>query len=225
MPRVYTGSTIDIGGTKVKVKQVLFQGKSDVVPSMKNIILSARSWLQTTIPELKQNPDPKVAAAFNSCFISPPDMNAAMNTVRAVLGTVKNFLGGSFAVKVREDDDAYGYVVSYYQGRSHSRVTGVIQYDSDGDPIARRGEVHVDTATVRNNPVLATITLIHEACHKWGNLDDHDDKGYFNSKCTAYDAPGLTWQQALNNADSYAVFCYKVMLSKFTSVTVNGKSL
>jgi hypothetical protein len=225
MPRVYTGTTIDVGGTKVKVKQILLQGQSDLVPLMKNIVLTARGWLQTTIPELKNNPDPKVAAAFNACFISPPDATAAMNTVRSVLQTVKNFIDGSFAVKVRADDDAYGYVTSYYAGRTHSKVTGVIQYDSDGDPIARRGEVHVDTATVRKNPVLATITLIHEACHKWGNLDDYDDKGYFNPKCTAYGAPGLTWQQALNNADSYAVFCYKVVAAKFNSVTVNGKSL
>jgi hypothetical protein len=225
MPRIYTGTNVDIGGTKVKVKQILFQGKSDLVPITKNIVLSARAWLKTTIPECKNTPDPKVAAAFNLCFISPPNMSAAMNTVRSVLQTVLNFLGGSFALKVRADDDAYGYVTSYFQGRLHSRVTGVIQYDSDGDPIARRGEVHVDTDTIRKNPVLATITLIHEAAHKWGNVDDHDDKGYFNPKCTAYGAPGLTWQQALNNADSYAVFCYKVMLAKFLSVTVNGKSL
>jgi hypothetical protein len=37
--------------------------------------------------------------------------------------------------------------------------------------------------------------------------------------------PGLTWQEALRNADSHAVFVYRAIKAKFTSVLVNNRPL
>ena len=59
MPTIYGSNTIDITGTKVKVKQVLLKGQNDLLPIAKDIVVSTRGWLQTAIPELRNNPDPK----------------------------------------------------------------------------------------------------------------------------------------------------------------------
>ncbi len=224
MVRIYSKETINVGGAKVKVRQVLFHGSKKVVTAVQAIVSSAQAWIRMTLPELRGNADPKILTLFNACFISPADKSAAMNVVRSGLTTIGNFIGRDLGIKVREDNDAHGYVSKYYGGRVHL-VGGVTQYDEDGDPIARRGEVHIGKDTVLNNPVLATITLIHEAGHKFANLRDFGDKGYFEDDLSGYDAPGLTWQEALRNADSYAVFVYKAMESRFKSVMVNGKSL
>jgi hypothetical protein len=164
MPRIYGSDTLKIGNTKVKVKQVLFQGQSDLLPIVKDIVTSARGWLKTVLPELRANADPKINAEFNSCFSNTPYTNAAMNTVRSILQVISNYLDGDFALKLLDADDAVGYVTSYYRGRIHL-VGNVIQYDDDGDPIARQGTVHVGKEVTRDNPVLATVTLIHEAGH------------------------------------------------------------
>jgi len=224
MPRIYGSDTLKIGNTKVKVMQVLLQGQSDLLPIVKDMVTSARGWLQAVLPELRADPDPKIRAVFNSCFINPPDTGSAMNMARSILQTIANNLDGDFALKLLDADDAVGYVNKYYTGRVHL-VSNVIQYDSDGDPIARRGTIHVGSEVTRDNPVLATVTLIHEAGHKWVSLQDHGDKGYYNNACTTYWAPGLTWQEALKNADSHAVFVYQAIKAKFTSVMVNSRPL
>src|SRR5436190_3572215 len=224
MPRVYGSDTISIGSTKVKVMQVLLQGQSKLLPIVTDVVTSARGWLQAVIPELRGNADPGIKAAFNECFMNPTDLNAAMNQARTILQTIYNNLNGSFALKLLDANDAVGYVNRSYKGRIHL-VGGVIQYDKDGDPISRRGTIHVGVQVTREDPVLATITLIHEAGHKWVSLQDHGDKGYYWSECTTYTAPGLTWQEALKNADSYAVFVYKAILAKFKNVVVHGHAL
>jgi len=224
MPRIYGSETVVIGGTKIKVMQVLLQGQSDLLPVVKDMVTSARGWLLAVLPELRANTDPGIRAAFNQCYMNPPDLASAMNQAKSILQTLYNNLNGSFALKLLDADDAVGYVNRYYKGRVHI-VGGVIQYDKDGDPIARRGTIHVGIQVAREDPVLATVTLVHEAGHKWVSLQDHADKGYYKDDCSAYCAPGLTWQEALKNADSHAVFVYKAMLAKFKSVTVHGHAL
>jgi hypothetical protein len=224
MTNLYGSDILKIGGTKVKVLQVLLKGQSDVLPIVIDMVTSARGWLQAVLPELRANPDPGVKAAFNACFINPPDTNAAMNQVRSILQTIYNNLNGDFALKLLDKGNAVGYVNKYYGGRVHL-VGGVIQYDKDGDPISRRGTIHVGLEVTRENPVLATVTLIHEAGHKWISLQDHGDRGYFNNACTKYWVPGLTWQEALKNADSHAVFVYQAILAKFKTVQVHSRVL
>ena len=224
MVRIYGKDTVTVNGSKVIIRQVLFHGSKEVTRAVTDIVSSARAWIRMTLPELRSKPDPKVGALFGECFANPPDTAAAMNTVRSSLSTIGNFLGRELGIKVREDDDAHGYVKQYYGNRVHL-VGGVIQYEDDGRTIARQGEVHIAKDTVLENPVLATITLIHEAGHKFVNFQDFDDQGYFKDDLSGYSAPGLTWQQALRNADSHAVFTYKVMESKFKTVMVHGRGL
>jgi hypothetical protein len=218
MKRIYTSKEITVGPARIAVRQVLGSGDSDIRERVKRIASSAQGWLSNALPEVRSNMTPGVAAAFQTCFLKVPDP-AAVSTVKAVLTTTANSLRGQHGIKVRQDDDAYGYVNLSYGGRKHL-TNGVVFYDGDGDAIHRLGEIHLDKNTIRTDMTMATITYIHEATHRFANTDDHGDRGYFRSDGSAYIQPGLTWQQALINADSYAYFVYKTLQSKFRSVIV-----
>jgi len=216
--RAYVGKSVNANGVKIKVKQVLGFGDREMRDRVKRVVQTAQGWLGATLPEVKSNMSPAVAAAYQSCFKAPPS-SAAVNTVKAVLSTTAGSLRHPHGIKIREDDDAYGYVNLRYSGRKHL-TNGTIFYDSDGDRIHSMGEIHIDKATLRSDMTMAVITYIHEATHRFANTDDHGDSGYFKSDGSDYGAPGLNWQQALNNADSYAYFVYKTVLSKFHHVIV-----
>jgi hypothetical protein len=218
MKRVYLGKEVIANGVKINVKQVFGSGESDIRERVKRIASTAQRWLDTAIPELHHNMAPKVAAVFTECFKCAPDPGS-ITTAKSVLTTVSNSLKKAHGVKVRNDDDAYGYVNIAFGGRKHL-TNGMVFHDSDGDAITRMGEIHVDKMTIRSNMTMAVITYIHEATHRFSNTDDYGDQGYFKSDGSDFVAPGLTWQQALNNADSYAYFVYKTMEAKFTSVIV-----
>ncbi len=218
MKRAYVGKEVNAGGVKIKVRQVLGYGDADIRNRVTRIATTAQGWLAATLPEVRSNMNPGVAAAYQECFTRAPD-SAAVSTVKAVLTTTSNSLRRPHGIKVRNDDDAYGYVNLSYGGRKHL-TNGVAFFDSDGDQIHRMGEIHLDTTTIRNDMTMAVITYIHEATHRFSNTDDHGDQGYFRSDGSSFCMPGLTWQQALNNADSYAYFVYKTMQSKYHSVIV-----
>src|SRR5258708_39782094 len=115
MPRIYGSDTLKIGNTKVKVMQVLLQGQSDLLPIVKDMVTSARGWLQAVLPELRANPDPKIRAALNSCFINPPDTRSPLNMARSILQTMATKLDRGFALKLLDADDAGAYVTKDYR--------------------------------------------------------------------------------------------------------------
>ena len=69
------------------------------------------------------------------------------------------------------------------------------------------GDIHIDQDSL-DDTELSIITFIHEATHKYAGTDDYDDRGYLENDGLDFLEPGLTKTEALNNADSYAWFCY-----------------
>lgn len=206
MKRVYKTTTINPGGSRIWVRQVLFYGNSAIPQQVAIAVQAARNWLSQTIPELRHDMAPNIASSYQHCFRAAPTPED-ISTVKSVLTTVFNKLSDDFGIKVREDDEAYGYVRRYMSGRVHFD-SGVQFYTALGNPIARRGEIHIDRNTLLHSPRMSVVTLIHEASHKFANLRDHGDRGYFEADYSDYEAAGLTHEEALMNADSYAVFCY-----------------
>jgi len=218
MKRAYIGKEVIAGGVKINVRQVLGSGDKEIRERVKRIATTAQGWLGAAVPELRSNMPPAIAAVYQTCFNHAPDP-AAVSTAKAVLSTTSSSLREPHGIKVRNDDDAYGYVNLSYGGRRHL-TNGTAFYDQDGDAIHRMGEIHIDKQTIRTDMTMAVITYLHEATHRFANTDDHGDQGYFKSDGSSYIQPGLTWQQALRNADSYAYFVYKTMESKYRSVIV-----
>ena len=83
----------------------------------------------------------------------------------------------------------------------------------DGDGIHWTNEghaIHIDKRDMLRNADLGVITLIHEATHKYANTLDYDDADDRIADFSYWLKPGLTTEQALNNAESYALFACRV---------------
>lgn len=132
-----------------------------------------------------------------------------VETVLKKLELVRNGIDTKINVKVAPDDSAYGYV-GFKTG-----VKGVLRgvfssrhnLGTRGGKTVSRGDIHIDRDTL-DDADLSVITFIHEATHKYASTADHGDRGYLENTGNDFDEPGLTKKEALNNADSYAWFCY-----------------
>jgi hypothetical protein len=207
MKRVYTTTKIIAGGTELKVRQVLMDGDKRVPERIAAATVSARMWMNLARPHyLTQASINLMQPIFRFCFHADATPERR-NIVLSVLQTIDSALQRPFAVKVLGGQGGtLGYVKRYYSGCVQATM-GVMQYDSDGDLVHHRGEVHI-SRDILSNGDQAAITLIHEFGHKYANLRDHGWAGYFKSDSSGYEENRLTWQQCMVNADSYALFVY-----------------
>jgi hypothetical protein len=207
MKRIYTTTKIRAGGTELKVRQVLLHGSNRVPERVAAATVSARAWMTLARPHyLIQQTIDAMQPIFRFCFHADATPER-LNTVRGVLQTIDTALQRPFAVKVLGDQgNTLGYVKRYYSG-CVEQTMGVYQFDADDDLVHHRGEVHIAKGILSNGDQ-AAITLIHEFGHKFANLRDHGDAGYFKSDSSGYEDNTLTWQQCMVNADSYALFVY-----------------
>ena len=212
MKKIYRTTKIRPNGVEVSVRQVLGRGQDRIPAIIAEAATKARQWLVSAVAADPRT-DSRTKSIFSHCFQHPGD-SAAISTVRATLSTINSSLSRAYGVKVNADDGStFGYVKRSYNGRPHM-INGMVQYDEDGDVVTRRGEIHVCLLATDTGSDMAAVTLIHEAGHKFANLRDHGDRGYFDGNNKTFCAPGLKWQEALWNADSYAVYCYKIAKAK-----------
>ncbi len=216
--RWYSETKILVGGTTLIVKQVKFHGSPAVVYQVKNSLQTARDWLRCVLPEIRtNNRQAYLTDPLSECFKDPPDKAAALSTIKAVLTTIGLELGRNLSIKVRTSANdarpAAGYVRPYFKG-PREEVGGMIHHTEKGQEIHRRGDIHLDKSIVMTNLERAPVVLIHEAGHKFINLRDFGPRGYFNRDGKGFRADGLTWQEALQNADSYGWFVSKVFRKK-----------
>ena len=82
---------------------------------------------------------------------------------------------------------------------------------SDGNYRTHEGHaIHISKRDMLRDADLGVKVLIHEATHRYANTLDHGDAGYRRQNDRDWGAPGLTVDQALNNADSYACFAVRI---------------
>lgn len=222
--RIYTTTTVRVGGTKIDVRQPIFKGNENVPPAIGELVRVARLWLGLALMKLSPTGftrdvragrgrtefDPRV---FGTLFKQEPS-SAPLNTVRRVLSTISSGLAVGFGIKVRKSS-ARGYVNPYYPMFSDltlrqvslsqrkfgkcSQTDGTLWYDKDDDLLHSKGEIHLNLDILDQGPD-AVRTLIHEAGHKFANLWDIA----YLWQTDKYRA--MSPEQALRNADSYAHF-------------------
>jgi hypothetical protein len=195
------------GGTEIKVRQVLLKGSDRVPERVAAATIAARLWMNLARPQYLTRQNVAIMEpVFRFCFHSDATPER-LNLVLSGIQTIDFALQRPFAVKVLGGQGGtLGYVKRYYSG-CVQQTMGVHQFDSAGDLIHHRGEVHI-SKDILSNGDQAAITLIHEFGHKYANLRDHGWAGYFKSDSSGYEENTLSWQQCLVNADSYALFVY-----------------
>lgn len=225
MKRVYTTSEIMVGATKLKVRQILFNADGRAPKELATVTLAARNWLQATIPIRPSDAyEDKIAHLFRFFFHAEP---VAENTtiVWSVLNLIRQGLERPFAVKISmSDPDTYGYVSGYPVAACKQRSGKIDHWDADEQVMRRQGEIHL-YRDILGKTDHAAVTLIHEAGHRFANLDDFGDEGYFYDDFSDLDDYKLPWDKCMRNAASYASFVYFVANPAHAQTLINKKLL
>jgi hypothetical protein len=194
-----TGGKTSFGKVRLKHRELFF-GKEEEKASLETLEKAYRT-VQATIGWLRHTEAKVLKDAMQLYFKSP---TTAVGRVQPVLELV---IGGMNNGKLSLKTD----------NTSTSRFTGEFGVDA-GDvpyiegyvrngPKGSKGDIHVTRNYIMNNRFQAVRTFIHEATHRFANTDDFGEQGYMFADGSDFRQPGITAEQCLNNADSYAYFC------------------
>ena len=116
---------------------------------------------------------------------SSPTRVSHLYDIRESLATTRRAFDGDIPVEVEDDPDGNteGYVRDWWLWKS---------------------DIHLHPLWFRQGLTERARIIVHEACHKYDNDDDH---AYWWQS----DYASLTAKEAIDNADSYATFCRDVM--------------
>ena len=140
---------------------------------------------------------------------NPPGPTAEQcRRIIEVLELAYNGLNSDVTLKLGADG-GYGYVRQHHVP---ARTPGSFSA-GDGTALTHEGRtIHISKKCMLRSADIGVITVIHEASHKYANTFDHGDAGYRKEDDSGWWEPGLTVDQALNNADSYACFAFRIGL-------------
>lgn len=134
-------------------------------------------------------------------------------TLRAVLHCMKVGFQGSNTIKIYSENanSLVGGYVKTYRGadaKQKHRTLGFRTYE-EGNTIkvskGFRGDIHINSGVLAGRSNLTNaVTFVHESSHKFADTADFGFKGYVCNKTGNYYEDGLTHDQALMNADSFA---------------------
>lgn len=171
-----------------------------------NVVTDAMSVLQAAI----MAPDgPAKSAAIETYFLTDPTPDSAdVLTIKNLLNKTLNGLKlGQFGVKIHDkvgmskpNEVAFVRPVPTTQRRPEKPHHN-IRVDAEGMR-QKVGAVHYSLATLEKGGALVTRVMIHEATHKFCATRDHS---YYSVREGLQLKP-MTKAEALNNADSYAMY-------------------
>ncbi len=80
----------------------------------------------------------------------------------------------------------------------------------NGRYVRRKGTIHISKRQMADLPNRRSISVVHEATHKYANTHDFGDKGYWDYGAKTYRNEDLKHGEAMQNADSFAIFAYDI---------------
>ncbi len=186
---------------KVRLKhRELFFGKAEEQASMQTVE-KAYSTLQLTIGWLRHAEAQKLKDAIQLYFKSGA---SAIPRIQPILELVQaGMTNGKLSLKT--DNTSTSRFVNQFgvEADDVPYIEGYVRNGANGS----KGDIHVTRDYIMNNRFQAVRTFIHEATHRFANTDDFGEQGYMHADGSDFRAPGITAEQCLNNADSYAYFC------------------
>jgi hypothetical protein len=192
------------GAGKVKVKYRGKLAKTQGVSGVEHAVAEGRKWLELADRRLREKPlrwETRAALEHWMVMDHNDPSDEALAWMQTVIAKTRTGIEANMTVKVhqiRKKDE-----VAFVRWRRRPFATEGRLYWED-EPY---GPIHLDS-DIFADPDRATFIFLHEAFHRYGVLDDHDERGYSLVKGKKdilwYREPGLTKAEALNNAESYA---------------------
>lgn len=171
-----------------------------------DVITLVDSWHDNDSALLKRN--------MGLYFKTDPEIGPSVDERGRVLGKLKlvsNGINGKLELKVAvpsTDRGSVNWMPTGLGALSPRHTFGTHK----GLPVSM-GAIHIGRNIVKQSE-MRIITFIHEASHKYADTYDYGESGYMKESGASFREEGLKKPQALNNADSYAYFCYMTALDK-----------
>lgn len=186
---------------KVRLKhRELFFGKAEERASIETLE-KAHLTVRTTIGWLRHTEANRLKDAMQRYFKSPA---TAVGRVQPILELVMGGMtNGNLSLKTDNTSTSRFTGAFGVDAGDVPYIEGYVRNGSDGS----KGDIHVTRDYIMNNRFQAVRTFIHEATHRFANTDDFGEQGYMHADGSDFREPGITAEQCLRNADSYAYFC------------------
>jgi len=167
------------------------------------VVTDARFRVMTALAKAQFTPR---IAAVTSClqlyFKTTADRD--IQTICAKLEIVMNGINADVNIKVSK---ANTWIMKTYWDMKKSQRDEIEGYAVPGSV---KHDIHVKPDYMKNNPWQAARTFIHEASHQYASTADFGTTGYIKADGSDFRRAGISPDDCLNNADSYAYFVMKV---------------
>ncbi len=196
--RFYRDTTIKpkAGGGAIRLKHREVFLSDSLKKATEKTITDSRFNIMTALARMSMNPAPANVTTGLTQYFKTSDA-ADILKIKATLEKISNGINGDVTIKVSHMNAAY-----LEPGETKADIKNVEGYVRGGN----KGDIHVTPDYVKSNAKQAVRVFIHEASHKYASTDDFDEKGYIYSDGSDFRSPGITKDQCINNADSYAYF-------------------
>ena len=209
----HTGSAT-VGQSKLQVRTQHSAHTTKITQALVSEITKARQLLATTLAQLNAGLSPEAKKLAAHYFLTPPAGPSSKDLafIKNIILLTSNGLGSDQTIKVGEtvakpgDNRNLGGMVAYSRAAAskphHSTVTDL----GDGSKW-RTGAMQIDQAGLLGGGDWPVCILVHEATHKYAGTGDYSYFDYSGDKPLATFTDRV---QALQNADSYAWFVFKM---------------
>lgn len=135
------------------------------------------------------------------------------------LGTIRSIITDTYEGLSAQTGPVYINHISRKRQNNPQNTTSGYVYSRNGKKF---GDIYIDFRALTKDPIWALICLIHEASHRYGQVNDQGKEGYYHQRKmikqnwyeffsnTAYyrkASSNLNTEKATDNADSFAHFC------------------
>ena len=196
-----TTKKTSFGKVRLKHRELFFDGEVET-KSLETVEKAYRAVTWTIA--LGYSGGTRASERFSDCLQAYfKSGTRAKGRVLSVLELIQGGMRGGFSLKT--------------DVTSTSRFTNVFGIDEDHVPGiegyvrgvggSNVGNIHVNRNYIMNNRFMAVCTMIHEASHRFAQTADFGEQGYIRDDGSDFREPGITAEQCLRNADSYAFIC------------------
>jgi hypothetical protein len=212
------------GDPAIHVKYTGLSISTEKKDSATEAVVRARSMVSFVVAKLgsleEMNSSKVVSLRARNYFkLDGPATQAEFDLIKSVLVMIQTGLNSDMNIKVSPVAGKAGYVRRHDAPRKARWTQGTRTHDKAGNPLnasedVYRGDIHITKEQLKKDIRYQAKNVVHESSHKFASTSDFGERGYTNDQGGAFRKTGLTKDEALNNAESYAQFVLRICLDE-----------
>ncbi len=209
--RFYRGTTLKPssgGGIRLKHRELflsdsLKKGTEKTVTAARGKVASAQAALAGPMAD-------RLKALLAHYFkLSGTPSQSDITAINAIFVLIGNGINGDVSIKASNVNPVAVKGLAKQYGLTVKQIVPLVEgyvTSYGGNAKRPKGDIHVKPDYITGNEFQAVRTFIHEASHRFADTVDFGEQGYMHADGSDFREDGITKEQCLVNADSYAYF-------------------